>query len=103
SPLRHHLHPHPFPTRRSSDLELKRSTAAPKLAAFIVLAAIVAGAFFAFRMSRHRAVPVPPFPEKSIAVLPFLDLSQAKDQEYFRSEEHTSELQSRVDLVCRLL
>src|SRR5205823_2864184 len=29
--------------------ELKRSTAAPKLAAFIVLAAIVVGAFFAFR------------------------------------------------------
>ena len=63
--------------------ELKRSTAAPKLAAFIVLVAIVVGAFFAFRMSRHRAVPLPPFPEKSIAVLPFLDLSQAKDQEYF--------------------
>ena len=63
--------------------ELKRSTAAPKLAAFILLAAIVVGAFFAFRMSRHRAVPLPPFPEKSIAVLPFLDLSQAKDQEYF--------------------
>src|SRR5207249_2265155 len=63
--------------------DLKRSTAAPKLAAFIMLAAIVVGAFFAFRMSRHRAVPVPPFPEKSIAVLPFLDLSQAKDQEYF--------------------
>src|SRR6266498_1931861 len=35
--------------------EFKRSTAARKLAAFIVLAAIVAGAFFAFRMSRHRA------------------------------------------------
>src|SRR5438034_398894 len=63
--------------------ELKRSTAAPKLAAFITLAAIVVGAFFAFRMSRHSAVPLPPFPEKSIAVLPFLDLSQAKDQEYF--------------------
>ena len=63
--------------------ELKRSTAAPKLAAFILLAAIVVGAFFAFRVSRHRAVPLPPFPEKSIAVLPFLDLSQAKDQEYF--------------------
>jgi eukaryotic-like serine/threonine-protein kinase len=63
--------------------ELKRSTAAPKLAAFIMLAAIVVGAFFAFRMSRHRAVPLPPFPEKSIAVLPFLDLSQGKDQEYF--------------------
>ena len=63
--------------------ELKRSTAAPKLAALIMLAATVVGAFFAFRMSRHKAVPLPPFPEKSIAVLPFLDLSQAKDQEYF--------------------
>jgi serine/threonine protein kinase len=63
--------------------ELKRSTAAPKLAAFIMLAAIVVGAFFAIRVSRHRAVPLPSFPEKSIAVLPFLDLSQAKDQEYF--------------------
>src|SRR6184192_863717 len=63
--------------------ELKRSTAAPKLAAFVMLAAMVVGAFFALRMSRHRTVPLPPFPEKSIAVLPFLDLSQAKDQEYF--------------------
>src|SRR5436189_1128874 len=63
--------------------ELKRSTATRKLAAFIVLAAIVVGAIFAFPMSRHRAVPLPFFPEKSIAVLPFLDLSQAKDQEYF--------------------
>src|SRR6266480_2274175 len=72
-----------FVTNCEFKAELKRSTAARKLAAFIVLAAIVAGAFFAFRMSRHRAVPVPPFPEKSIAVLPFLDLSQAKDQEYF--------------------
>src|SRR6266576_1480000 len=55
--------------------EFKHSTAARKLAAFIVLAAIVAGSFFAFRMSRHRAGPLAPFPEKSIAVLPFLDLS----------------------------
>src|SRR5947199_7376815 len=79
--------------------ELKRSTAARKLAAFIVLAAIVAGAFFALRMSRHRTVPLPPFPEKSIAVLPFLDLSQAKDQEYFcdgMSEEILDAL-ARVD------
>src|SRR5436189_5078643 len=63
--------------------ELKRSTATRKLAAFIVLAAIVVGAIFAFPMSRHRAVPLPFFPEKSIAVLPFLDLSETKDQEYF--------------------
>src|ERR1019366_7597630 len=40
-----------------------------------------------------------PGPEKSIAVMPFLDLSQAKDQEYFcdgMTEELISEL-SRID------
>src|SRR5438105_1613645 len=31
------------------------------------------------------------------------DLFFSADVEYPRSEEHTSELQSRVDLVCRLL
>src|SRR5207247_11154053 len=30
-------------------------------------------------------------------------LSEAGPQHFYRSEEHTSELQSRVDLVCRLL
>ena len=54
-----------------------------KLIALIAVVAIAAAALFSFRMSRHRAKPLPPFPEKSIAVLPFLDLSQAKDQEYF--------------------
>src|SRR5256714_3204845 len=79
--------------------EFKRSAAARKLAAFIVLAAIVAGAFFALRMSRHTAVPLPPFPEKSIAVLPFLDLSQAKDQEYFcdRMSEEILDALAKVD------
>src|SRR5699024_11262504 len=28
---------------------------------------------------------------------------EAQTQQYLRSEEHTSELQSRFDLVCRLL
>src|SRR5207247_7742205 len=43
------------------------------------------------------------------ALKPHAQLLQAPDQigehvqERFRSEEHTSELQSRVDLVCRLL
>src|SRR5207247_10427686 len=30
-------------------------------------------------------------------------LTEDEDENKFRSEEHTSELQSRVDLVCRLL
>ena len=69
-----------------------------KIAALIGVVAIVAGALFASRLNRREitsasapiipeksnAVPLQPtVPEKSIAVLPFLDLSQAKDQEYF--------------------
>jgi serine/threonine-protein kinase len=41
-----------------------------------------AGAIWLFRGELFRAPPFNP-PDKSIAVLPFLDLSQAKDQEYF--------------------
>jgi TolB-like protein/Tfp pilus assembly protein PilF/class 3 adenylate cyclase len=49
-------------------------------AALLALAAIVAGiAMF----SRYRARSTLAAPEKSIAVLPFVDLSQARDQEYF--------------------
>jgi adenylate cyclase len=49
-------------------------------AATVVLAAVLTLTFFVFR---NRPPPAPSIPEKSIAVLPFLDLSQAKDQEYF--------------------
>jgi serine/threonine protein kinase len=41
-----------------------------------------AAAIWLFRENLSRSSPPSP-PEKSIAVLPFLDLSQAKDQEYF--------------------
>jgi serine/threonine protein kinase len=69
-----------------------------KIAALIAVVAIVAAALFVSRLNRREitsasapiipeksnAVPLQPtVPEKSIAVLPFLDLSQAKDQEYF--------------------
>jgi TolB-like protein/Tfp pilus assembly protein PilF/class 3 adenylate cyclase len=49
-------------------------------AALLALAAIVAGIAM---LSRYRARSTLAAPEKSIAVLPFVDLSQAKDQEYF--------------------
>ena len=66
-----------------------------KLTALTVVVALAAVALFAFRFSRQNTIPAGPNnnapaasmpaipPEKSIAVLPFLDLSQAKDQEYF--------------------
>jgi adenylate cyclase len=61
------------------------------IAALIIAAALAAAA--GFYIFSHRAGPkvVPPsalrtspaIPEKSIAVLPFVDLSEARDQEYF--------------------
>jgi TolB-like protein/Flp pilus assembly protein TadD len=58
-----------------------------KLTMLIAVVAIAAAALFALRLTRQapNAPPSQPgaVPEKSIAVLPFLDLSQAKDQEYF--------------------
>src|SRR4030095_2012317 len=58
-----------------------------KIAALIAVVAIAAAALFVIRLNRREisnaARSQPAVPEKSIAVLPFLDLSQAKDQEYF--------------------
>src|SRR5439155_20235427 len=72
---------HSFPTRRSSDLHY----------------AVVPGA----REARHRG-PVPPrrlrADPEAARRLRFRPLYHPH-----RSEEHTSELQSRFDIVCRLL
>ena len=55
----------------------------PKLVATGVAGLLLgAAAIWLFRGELFRASQFNP-PEKSIAVLPFLDLSQAKDQEYF--------------------
>src|SRR5690606_41214080 len=85
-------HPHSFPTRRSSDLDaalvLPRSRRQPA--------------------DRRRGIRPPPGPpdrrltpqEEGRRVL----WSRGRHvEELLRSEEHTSELQSRENLVCRLL
>src|SRR6266700_1001584 len=71
------------------EAELERSTAAPswlrwtRSPTVLVLVLLVAALALAFPFYWHRNPPTSSIPEKSIAVLPFLDLSQAKDQEYF--------------------
>src|SRR6266496_1861028 len=71
------------------EAELERSTAAPSWLSWtrsptvLVLLLLVAALALAFPFYWHRNPPTSSIPEKSIAVLPFLDLSQAKDQEYF--------------------
>src|SRR5437868_7478237 len=70
---RDHRDLHSFPTRRSSDLNPRRIVVGALVGAILVALLFGSGAFVS---------------------MPTRD---------YRSEEHTSELQSRFDLVCRLL
>src|SRR5699024_12358760 len=83
---------HSFPTRRSSDLMWKSPTSASILR-------MSPKDHWSFRLFLN--IPSDcAFPESSI--LARLAATVAS-QSTIRSEEHTSELQSRFDLVCRLL
>ena len=66
------------PTRNLVTTARLRRGSLAALGASIILA-IACGAFFVFR---HRTGPVAAAPMASIAVLPFLDMSPAKDQDY---------------------
>src|SRR5947207_6790952 len=74
----HHRELHSFPTRRSSDLTNPSGRSVHKAEAHVA-----AGVFDAIKVTRDA-----------------LDLRRPH---LARSEEHTSELQSHSDLVCRLL
>src|SRR5687768_17723230 len=80
---------HSFPTRRSSDL--KRSIV---LAAASVFIALSTPAF------AQRGTPPPPTDRTKASYMSAAEVAAAIEK---RSEEHTSELQSRLHLVCRLL
>ena len=68
---------------------MARAAAAPfwlrwiRSPAALVLVLLVAALALALPFYRHRNLTTSSPPEKSIAVLPFLDLSETKDQEYF--------------------
>src|SRR5207249_10047751 len=92
----HHRHPHSFPTRRSSDLGIferhaRRHSVGGRVdrhgEAHLRVEHEPAARLHAAHVSRREA----------LAVL------QRRHLQVQRSEEHTSELQSRFDLVCRLL
>ncbi len=77
--------------RRSMEFKtaLERSTKAPlwlrwtRSPTALVLLLLVAALALALPFYWHRNLTPISIPEKSIAVLPFMDLSQTKDQEYF--------------------
>src|SRR5690606_41248999 len=94
---------HSFPTRRSSDLKkniliektLLLIARAFSSVIFIVLKYVLRYRYGVIRKNLQRA-----FPEKAER-----ERQRLMDHYYahMRSEEHTSELQSRENLVCRLL
>src|SRR5438067_10357234 len=81
----HHRDLHSFPTRRSSDLTKDSNSRGGDPSAIDQHWIIV---------DSDQAAPCPFADERT-------ELAAAKVE--WRSEEHTSELQSRFDLVCRLL
>src|SRR5205085_7790284 len=92
----HPRHLHSFPTRRSSDLvrasvddELRRVQTATERTRIALLSLCRCA-------RRERIAPT--------EVVPVIDMERERDHGPFaRSEEHTSELQSQSNLVCRLL
>src|SRR5206468_12046753 len=82
----------PFPTRRSSDL-IERSVP-------LTVKRPLPNAMSAASASSAWAAILVPFVMISSEALPITTLAMRMER---RSEEHTSELQSRSDLVCRLL
>src|SRR5205085_9430705 len=97
-------HPDPpsFPTRRSSDLttQLYWNPQTNAKLEVRVLARDRAGNVGEDKTAVGRDAPADPNPHfpQPVANDPFRDLDRK-----FRSEEHTSELQSQSNLVCRLL
>src|SRR2546422_2115124 len=81
-----------------------RSTLFPYTTLFRSLLTV---ATFMFRGIHHQLGQDPGFRTDHLLTMSFdprlVRYSEALSQQFFRSEEHTSELQSRLHLVCRLL
>src|SRR5687768_17697040 len=97
------LYSHSFPTRRSSDLNYdgKLMSIPPVFAASALYDNLLQAAlrqFFGRATFETEAIPSLSS-DGRLAIEPTSDPSELT----IRSEEHTSELQSRLHIVCRLL
>src|SRR5699024_12557417 len=95
-PQLHTLYPctlHAFPPRRSSDLN-------PAIGINILSSSVIRR----YEFQVQRTLGLSPLPHEVTETTPTsLMTSKNFSLNIVRSEEHTSELQSRFDLVCRLL
>src|SRR5699024_12555848 len=96
-----HPPPRSFPTRRSSDLSPARSSrwaiAGTALGGRIRLSVSNGPTRSEFSCCTDGGGPIMARKQRDVLSVEWVKL------ELIRSEEHTSELQSRFDLVCRLL
>src|SRR5687768_7963021 len=99
----HHLDLHSFPTRRSSDLQIFPGHAFDNYAFLKVMQPLQLGALRILHRCGPSQLDVTARLQPSGGVITSAEHSgngvTARD---IRSEEHTSELQSRLHLVCRL-
>src|SRR5690606_41842553 len=95
-PRRHHRHPPPFPTRRSSDLSA--SATSPGVSS---LSETTSSSTCGSLNMMANKINTTPAMAAGISQN-WVQLTPSSVREA-RSEEHTSELQSRENLVCRLL
>src|SRR5699024_11967647 len=93
SPAAHHRLLHSFPTRRSSDLPMNTISKRCPIACHTAIN----------RWSFHKRNDLHICRIRQHRCLYVTRSHAAADMHSTRSEEHTSELQSRFDLVCRLL
>src|SRR5207249_7389783 len=97
-----YLYSPPFPTRRSSDLFVMTA-----MAIGAITAALAIGSAEIDHAAARGLSGEPGKTASSFTVLieskPLVILALTLALFHLRSEEHTSELQSRFDLVCRLL
>src|SRR5690606_41642134 len=97
-----HRNPHSFPTRRSSDL-IKRASAGTVIRLHLRIQQLFASGL-AFRIAlAHVGFLLVGYPRDHRSARNEQNRQMTETQRAHRSEEHTSELQSRENLVCRLL
>src|SRR5699024_12393367 len=91
-----------FPTRRSSDLASTLMPSIIETSVAIMLFFITPAVWFK-QLAKYVPGTVEHSNEQEQYLQKVRNVTAKRVEQFSRSEEHTSELQSRFDLVCRLL